>query len=349
MFKAYIRKYIRLHTIVCVLYAMMFFAEVVVMGELFYINGFNGITMEETTYAFSIKETDFDKLHDLLGFKGKIRDVCFVAKNNDFDIVCYPIGVDTERIETDGFGYNLDKGQIYLTETIYIPEVLGIEYFDLSDNDGIDICINDETYSYKGSVSINNTYPKITWPFNVYMCEEDFQKQLASSERVVVAYTFKEKLSKKETETLIQFANSVAPSTIYIENSNRTPELAFLLDKSNFYLWVVSFLAAMCFGRLILVLLNNRDPEYKVFELLGAKKSWIFFSKVRYVFVLLSVSGVIGVLAYFGVQKLTDNLLVYTNNSIAFWSACFVIYYSAAGLALIILDLIERIKYRYEN
>lgn len=349
MIKAYIRKYIRLNAIICVLYATLFFAEAVVMGEVFYINGFNRIPLEETTYSFAVNETDFDKLHDLLIFDGQLRDVCFVVQNTEFDIVCYPIGIDKERIETAGFEYNIDIGQIYLTETINIPEVLGVEYFDLSDNDRTDICINGETYLYKGTVSIDNTYPKSTWPYNVYMCENDFQKQLKNYERAIVAYTFKKDLSKEEMEELVQFASGIAPSAIFIKYKKESPELAFFLNKSNSFIWIITFLAAMCFGRMLLVLLKNREPEYKVFELLGAKKSWITFSKIRYVAALLTVSGAIGVLAYFGVQRLTDNLLVYTNNSAIFWIDCLLIYYSAGGMAMIIINLIERFKYRYEN
>jgi len=349
MIKAYLRKYIRLHACICVLYATLFFAEAIVMGEMFYINGFNGISLEETTYSFAVNKTDFDKLHDLLGFNGQLRDVCFVAQNTDFDIVCYPIGIDKERIETDGFGYNIDIGQIYLTETINIPEVLGVEFFELTENDRTDICINGETYLYKGTVSIDNTYPKSTWPYNVYMCENDFQKQLKNYERAIVAYTFKEDLSKEEMEELIQFASGIAPSAIFIKYKKESPELAFFLNKSNSFIWIITFLAAMCFGRMLLVLLKNREPEYKVFELLGAQKSWITFSKIRYVAALLTVSGAIGILAYFGVQKFTDNLLVYTNNSAIFWCDCLLIYYSAGGVAMIIINLIERLKNRYDN
>ncbi len=348
MFIAYIRKYILLHSIIAVLFALLFFAEITVMGELFYSNGLNGDTLSDTTYSFIIDKKDFDALESLTEYDSHIRDICLAVEGNYYDIVCYPEGIVPERIQTEDFSYALYPGQIYITDTLNIPDILGIDFIDIDDNKVDNIAINDIGYSYSGSVQVDNSYAQDSWNFAIYMCEKDFYTQLTEYDQVTIAFTFFEKLNSDEIQDLITYIDSFAPSSIFLKEK-RSSELSYVLDGTNVYLWIASFLAALCFGRLITVLIINRKPEYRIFELLGAKKSWIRFSEIKYIFATLTVSAAIGLSVYFVIQKLTDNLLVYTNNSFIFWGCSFLIYYTAAAAAIVVTIFTERLKHRYED
>ncbi len=348
LFIAYIRKYILLHLIIAVLFAMLFFAEITVMGELFYSNGLNGVTLSDTSYSFIIDKNNFSQLKKLTEYDSGIRDISLAAGNEYFDIVCYPGGLVPERILTEEFSYAPDPGQIYLTDTIVIPGILGLNYFDLMDGNIENISINDIEYSFAGLVQIDNSYAHSSWNYSIFMCEEDFYMQLDKYDLVTISFTFTEKLDSDEIQELCRYVDSVAPASLYVKESHSS-ELSYVLNINSVFMWIISFLAALCFGRLIIILIINRKHEYKIFELLGAKRAWVRNSEIIYILATLTVSAAIGLSVYLVIQRFTDNLLVYTNNSLVFWGSCLLIYYTAAVTAVFVTILAERIKHRYED
>lgn len=348
MISAYLRKYKWLHICVCALYALLFFAEITVAGEMFYNKGLNKKSLEELSYSFEIDTTGRSTLDELLSFSDKVGDICLVSKTDVLDIICYPQGVMPDRVKSEDFSYNLQPGQAYMTATANIPEQLEIDYFDDVNKAGKQFEYNGNNYSLMRFVNIENTYVKREWSFSIFLSYEDFINEVRNEDKIVISYCFENSPDNTELSRLKKFVKSKSPNSIYLEQAPNTDELDFILDFSNSFVWVATFLAALCFARLMIVLLKNRTIEYKIFELLGAKKTWLVCSKITYVFALLSISALTGGILYLIVQKVTDNLLVYTRNSFMFWSSSLLIYYLAAGLAVLFMHIIERVKYGNE-
>jgi len=344
----YLRKYIWIHILICALYGLLFFAQLAILGEMFYNKGLNEHSLEETTYSFDVTPDNPEKIRELTAYKDNVRDVCLVVNDESFDIICYPNGVIRDRIDDVTFTYELTPGQVYLTSTPLITDIFNGEYEDYLMNDDFSVTIYDDDYDFNGLISIRNTYIKDAWGICVYMCESDFYKVMARHDKLVIAYTFAERLSRGEEEKMCNYVEEIDPSSAYNGPIDSSAELRSFADSSNVFIWITTFLAGLCFGRLMIILISNREPEYKIFELVGAKRRWIEFSRLRYILAVLTVSAAAGGLLYVLVQHLSDNILVYTRNSVVFWCISLLIYYSAAFVAVIFINLLERIKYGNE-
>ena len=339
---SFIKYHLKSNILICFVYGLLFFFQLVLAGEAICENGFDHSRIEDTTYTYSLTEFEYGKIDDLLKNRTlNYSDICIVAKNGVYDFVSYPRGVDERRLgyrkvstpDEDGI---IDLSEGISTESLFRAEIVdgqmlhAIPHDDDLDSDIYEVknkfYIGDKEYKKGQYISIKNTYEEEMSMSQLYCSYQTF-KEIDPKGKALISFAFRKPLKEDELTKLSNVMSNIGNSNLRVNKHLNDADRRNLVGDFSFVA-IMIIIAMFCFSALMISVLSERNAEYHVLLLCGAKKGKIRLEKAKHVIIILVLSILIGLVVFWIIRSISTGFIDYKNDNALFYTGnlgCFVI------------------------
>lgn len=340
MLLSYIKKHIFLHIVLFALYSALFFLMLIVIGEIIYENGYDRLSVKDTTYTFRLYTDDRQKIESVLKSVEDYSDICIVSEEDNYEIVSFYTPVSSLRNSTTDFG-EIHPGEIACNSDMFFYDTFGDE-IDLEENT---LLLGDRKYNIVGIKNIPLHLP-IDLSQILYFNADDFW-DLRSSDNILLSIYKENRMNDEELESIKKaISDNGITSASYMPDRITFTSKVLNSDEVRL-IYIMALLTCICFSRLLLILVDNRKEEYMIMRYCGAPKRAIVRYVLDHVLFVLIGSAFLGLLFYWAARMLFNDFIVYRPGSIVFYLLLFAGYFSASLITSGIILLAKAAKDGY--
>jgi len=338
----YIRNHKLAHILICLMYSLLLFVQLILMGNAVYESGVENATLARRTYTFQVKDVTLEKLSAVkANLPFSALDMCVVVRTDEGDFVSYPDNIFPERIRLgnyekimsgEHFGYNSESA----VNNMIMPVEEGYEHpMDFSWEENYRLSVNGVTFIPR-QIIMEDTYA-MNHPWRFYCSIDDLLKFFPDAQDFGLAFSFPKVLSEKEVASLQETVDSVFGSNSYFPSDKVTEEEQQELERILKFTVPVVVLAIVSFSALLGYVLSSRKPEYETCRNCGATGMRIMGFEIRHVLTIIGLSLLGGLALFFGLRAAGLDLIEYRKDSLSFYVM------NVAAFAVLVL-LIASIK-----
>lgn len=306
---SYIKEHLALHVIVITLYGLMQFLLILTLGEIVYENGYDKVPVNESTYSFRLYSDDRTSIDPLIDSIKDCSDICVACEGDGYTLVSFATGISSDRtggatvseISTDEIRYNNTQGLVTLSGEMYDP---------IKNT----VVINGKEFRCGGELNIQIRLPSDEEL--IFYVDYDSFWEISDQDSIVLSVLYDRRLSDWELSDLEQkVTSSGIIAALY--SPEYEPVINKMLSSGEVRLsYMVLFLACLCSGGILVMLIENRRDEYRVMRLCGASRFRITVFRLEYILLILSISSVAGLGMYQIVRGSTSGLIMHTDHSL---------------------------------
>lgn len=333
MLLSFIKYHVKSTLLICFVYGLLFFFQLVLTGEAICENGFDHSRIEDTTYTYVLSGFEYDKIDKLITEKTlNYSDICIISHNGLYDFVSYPQGVDERRLGYRKIGTPTEYGIICLSdgissESLFRAEIVDGQLVHLLPRDADIECnvyevenkiyIENKEYRKGQYISIKNTYTEELPPSQLYCSFQTF-KDIAPQGIIMVSLSYKKPLGKVELDNLNEKMRTVCNAEYkarqgVVDNDSRN------LASDIGFVAIMIIIAALCFSSLMLSTLSERNNEYRILHFCGATYSKIETERIKHVSFILLSSICIGSIFFLIIRACVKGFIDYKNDDMFYY------------------------------
>lgn len=323
---SYIKEHLALHVIVITLYGLMQFLLILTLGEIVYENRYDKVPVNESTYSFRLYSDDRTSIDPLIDSIKDCSDICIACKGDGYTLVSFTTGISPDRnggatvseISKDEIRYNNMQALITLPDKMYDP-VNNV------------VVVNGREFRCGGEMDIQIGLPSDD-DLLLFVNYDSFWK-INEQESITLSILYDSRLSDAELSALEQKISSYGIASASYRPEYE-PTISKLFSSGEVILsYLVLFLAGLCSGGVLVMIVENRSDEYRVMRLCGASKLRINICKIEYILLIVSISSAAGFVIYQLVRGFTSGLIMHTD--------CSLLIYGMSITGFILISLVS--------
>ncbi len=321
---SYVKKHLFLHVVSFVMYGALFFLMLLVIGEIIYENGYDHLSVEDTTYTFRLYTNDRQKTESIIKSIDNYSDILVASENEDYILVSFLTQVSNERTDDMVPSLHVNPGEIAYNSQLYFYDVFD-EAIDSNNNA---VLLGDQEFEIVGRQSLGLYLPVELWKV-LYLNSEDFWN-MASSDNILLSIYKDERMSDSELEVLNNlFADNDITSVNYLPDRKTSASRIISSDEVRL-IYIMVLLSCLCYARLMLMLIVNRSDEYRIMRYCGANKIRVARYIFNHVLFVLILSAFCGTVLYWVIAAFSSDLFSYGGSAFAFYLLVLAGYLAAA-------------------
>lgn len=320
---SYVRKHILLHIAAFAMYSSLFFIMLLVIGEIIYDNGYDRLSVEDTTYTFRIYTDDSSKVDSIVRSIDDYSDILVASEENDYVLVSFLTPISENR--NIGMPITVvNKNEIAYLSTVYFYD----NFIDIDSPNINYVVVGGKELEVVGQQNI-----QLCLPVDIVkiMCvsTEDFW-DVAKSDSILLSVYKDERMSDSELEVLNRtFADNGITAVNYLPDRITSASKVINSDAVRL-IYIIVILSCLCFARLTLMLVANRNEEYRIMRYCGASKMIIARHILNHVMFVFAVSALGGSILYWVIAAFSTDLFSYSDSAFAFYLLVLAGYLVAA-------------------
>ena len=338
----YIRNHKLAHVLICLLYSLLLFVQLILMGNAVYESGVENATLARRTYTFDVTVVTLDKLSEIRNkLPSPVLDMCVIVRTNNGDVVSYPNTILEDRVRYgnyekilsgENFGYSSESA--INSMTILFEENEKDLPFQAFWEEGYRLSVNGVLFTPRQLI-LEDTYLD-NQPWRFYCSIEHLLKFFPQEEKYSLALSFPIVLSDREVSDVQVSVDSVFGKSEYRPSARVTEEQQKELERILQFTIPVVVLAIISFSTLLGYVLSSRRPEYETCRNCGATGTRIMRFQIEHVLVIIAISLVGGMALFLGLRAIGLDLIEYRKDSLLFYAVNLI---SFAVLVLIIASI----------
>lgn len=320
---SYIRNRFLLHIASFAMYSILFFIMLLVIGEIIYDNGYDRLSVEDTTYTFRIYTNDRLKVDSIVQSIDDYSDILVASEENDYVLVSFLTPISENR--NVGIPITVvDKNEIAYLSTVFFYDNL----IDINSPNFNSVVIGEKEFEVIGQQNIQLYLPVEI--MRVLCLNMDDFWDVTRSDSILLSIYKDERMSDSELEALNKtFADNGITAVNYLPDRITSASKVMNSDEIRL-IYIMAILSCLCFARLTLMLVVNRSEEYKIMRYCGASKMIIARYILDHVMFVLTVSALCGSVLYWVVAAFSTDLFAYGGSAFAFYWLVLAGYFAAA-------------------
>lgn len=303
----YVKKHILLHIAAFVMYGALFFLMLLVIGEIVFENGYDQLSIEDTTYTFRLYTDDKSKVESIISSIDNYSDLLVASEEDRCVFVSFITQISEERNTGSLPSIQVENDEIAYNSPLYFYEAFSDE---IDSNNNI-LSIDNRKFDIVGRQNIQLCLPVELWKV-IYLSTDDFWK-IKNNNSILLSIFKEERMSDSELKELkLIIANNGVTSVEYLPDRKSLVYQIVNSDEVRI-IFIMALITCLCFARLILMLVENRIEEYRIMRYCGATKFKIAQHIFKHVFFVLIVSAILGIALYWTVRLFAPNLIAYSS------------------------------------
>ena len=334
-------KYIRDHVPFCLtvvgIYGIVFLTFLTAMSEIFFSHGYNESDLQDSTYRFQVYEADFESVRELPMIVDNYEDICVYSMNEDSTLIAYITDVSEMRSNS---AVCLPNG------TDEVKTDSGILTQSLLDEDH-NIMINGNEYRVTGTIDLDNGFDNMTGTV-VYCSTDLFEQLIDNDDPMIISVLFDNRLKKDELEELKEQMYSVFGANTYIPPTADNKALSIITGDDMRVLLLLGLIGGVCFAKLLVAIIQNREPEFNVLRICGASENKIDQMIFDHILFVLILSEIIGTALFVVIKNTIPGLVAYKGGPF-FYLISYVVFLIIAVITFWSVEIIRRYRYGDRN
>ena len=363
MVLSFIKYHIKSNLLICFVYGLLFFLQLVLIGEAICENGFNHSRIDDTTYTYALKKYDYKRIDEILNDEGiGYSDVCVVSRNREYDLVTYPKGTDERRLGYRKLGPPEEFGVIDLSEGISSEAQFRAQIEDgklvheITSDEAVEcnvfevrnkLYIGEKEFQKGRYISIKNTYSGEMPPSQLYCSYETF-KDIGPDGDILISLAFKRPLNEKDLNGLHSRMNLLGNAEFKPSRSDVDSDRRNLVGDFSFVA-VMIIIAAFSFSSLMISILSERNEEYRILYLCGATAGKIRIERLKHASIVVVISIAAGLALFWVIRAITDGFIEYMKDDVSFYFGNVLCYVMIATMTMYISSIFNRKRKRYAH
>ena len=309
---SYIKKHILLHIASFAMYSILLFILLLVIGEIIYDNGYDRLSVEDTTYTFRIYTDDRSKVDSIVQSIDDYSDILVASEENDYVLVSFLTPISENR--NIGMPITVvNKNEIAYLSTVFFYD----NFIDINSPDVNSVVVGDKEFEVIGQQNIQLCLPVET--VEVLCLNMDDFWDVARSDSILLSIYKDERMSDGELDALNKsFVDNGITAVKYLPDRISSASKVMNSDEVRL-IYIMAILSCLCFARLTLMLVVNRREEYRIMRYCGASKMIIARYILDHVMFVLTVSVLCGSVLYWVFAAFSKDLFSYGGSAFAFY------------------------------